>query len=475
MKNPLFLLLSVFLLNSCSSDSESITSEIIETPNDEVWEVISIPESIQRTGDIEIGKDYLFSGNFMSSGIPFAVYNAIYGENSENPLERTGVNATIAYNYTSITAANGAQIVAPNCLNCHAAKINDELIVGLGNHSVDFTTNRADLEPVLTAGIIQFYGLDSPEYEAYEQFKNSIVAIGPKTITESIGVNTANKITEVLISHRDKNTLAWNDTPYITVDEEVIPADVPAWWLLKKKNAMFHTALNRNDFCKSFIGASLLTLNDITKAVEVDAKMPDVLAYIESIEAPEYPYAIDEDLATTGKELFNNTCSNCHGNYDSDDSFYPNSLVSLGTVNTDSELSNHYTETSLLNTYFFDWFNTGYFGTGENGLLLNAEGGYVAPPLDGVWATAPYFHNASVPTIMDVLNSENRPELWSRTFDDSDYDSTKLGWNYTVETSKQNTQTYDTSLKGYGNGGHTFGDELTDSERLAVLEYLKTL
>jgi hypothetical protein len=34
---------------------------------------------------------------------------------------------------------------------------------------------------------------------------------------------------------------------------------------------------------------------------------------------------------------------------------------------------------------------------------------------------------------------------------------------------------YDTSRPGQGNGGHTFGDKLSEDERKAVIEYLKTL
>jgi hypothetical protein len=34
---------------------------------------------------------------------------------------------------------------------------------------------------------------------------------------------------------------------------------------------------------------------------------------------------------------------------------------------------------------------------------------------------------------------------------------------------------YDTARPGQGNGGHTYGDDLTEDERLAVIEYLKTL
>jgi hypothetical protein len=34
---------------------------------------------------------------------------------------------------------------------------------------------------------------------------------------------------------------------------------------------------------------------------------------------------------------------------------------------------------------------------------------------------------------------------------------------------------YDTTQPGRGNGGHTFGDKLTEEERMAVIEYLNTL
>lgn len=465
-----------FTFYSCSSATEPVEIPIEEvTSEPEVWNVITIPNTTQRTGDIELGKQYLFSGAYMSSGIPYNVYLGVYGQDNENVLNRSGDNSVITFGYTAIDAPNGARIVAPNCLNCHSAKINNQYIVGLGNHSSDFTINRADLEPLLTTGIAQYYGENSNEFEAYEQFRKSIIAIGPKTIAKSKGVNTANKITEVLIAHRDKNTLAWSDTPYVNINEEVLPVDVPAWWLLKKKNAMFYTALLREDFCKSFIGASLLTLTDLNQAKEIDSKLPDVLAYLNSLEAPDYPFEIDNNLAAVGKPIFENKCSSCHGTYGNTNANYPNSLVALSTIKTDPELSNHYSTATETNTYFFNWFNNGYLGTDANGLLLKSEGGYVAPPLDGIWATAPYFHNASVPTIMDVLNSANRPTIWSRTFINSDYNTTKVGWNYTIESAKSSTNTYDTNLKGYGNRGHTFGDSLTEQERLAVLEYLKTL
>lgn len=99
----------------------------------------------------------------------------------------------------------------------------------------------------------------------------------------------------------------------------------------------------------------------------------------------------------------------------------------------------------------------------------------MAPPLDGVWATAPYLHNGSVPTLRALLESSTRPRFWRRDFDSSVYDKEAVGWPYETLDSAEDAATYDTTQTGYGNLGHTFGDPLTATERVAVIEYLKTL
>src|SRR5262249_15567566 len=112
-------------------------------------------------------------------------------------------------------------------------------------------------------------------------------------------------------------------------------------------------------------------------------------------------------------------------------------------------------------------------------------GGYQAPPLDGVWATAPYFHNGSAPTVYHVLNSKARPKAFTRPYGTGkeDYDPEKWGWKVQVlergpdpgAPAFERRKVYDTTQPGRGNGGHPFGDKLTDDERTAVIEYLKTL
>ena len=88
--------------------------------------------------------------------------------------------------------------------------------------------------------------------------------------------------------------------PLLAVSEEVIPTDVPAWWMLKKKNAMFYNGFGRGDFGRFLMACNLLTVNDTSESREVDAHFNDVLAYINSIKAPAYPKPVNKTLVKTG-------------------------------------------------------------------------------------------------------------------------------------------------------------------------------
>jgi hypothetical protein len=108
-------------------------------------------------------------------------------------------------------------------------------------------------------------------------------------------------------------------------------------------------------------------------------------------------------------------------------------------------------------------------------------GGYVAPPLDGIWASGPYFHNGSVPTLWHVLHPEERPRVWKRTEDG--YDHHRVGLEIeefdavpdAMRHPAHRRRYFDTSLTGKNAAGHEFPSVLTEEEKRAVLEYLKTL
>jgi hypothetical protein len=82
-----------------------------------------------------------------------------------------------------------------------------------------------------------------------------------------------------------------------------------------------------------------------------------------------------------------------------------------------------------------------------------------------------------------MLDTGARPTYWRFDGAEPAYDQAQVGWSY--RSLKQGREqfasldeqkwVYDTTRRGYGNGGHDFGDVLNADERLALLEYLKTL
>ena len=211
-------------------------------------------------------------------------------------------------------------------------------------------------------------------------------------------------------------------------------------------------------------------LKDSSEATKIYGMMKDVWAYLKTLEPPKYPYPINKHLADNGKLIFNNNCSACHGSYGKNE-YYPNKLIAEWIVGTDSLLLKYYS----LNKGYEDWYNKSWYATAYEPAFTKPQYGYVAQPLDGIWITAPYFHNGSVPTIEGVLNSKMRPRYWKRNFNKEEYDYENLGWKYKPISSPVDKQTFNTDLPGYGNYGHLFGDRLTENERRAVIEYLKTL
>lgn len=431
-----------------------------------------IKASKQRSGDASRGYDYLVNGDYVSSGIPWEFYKVFAPNDSNNFLQRKGKASLIPPQFNFTVNEDGIEMLSPNCLNCHSDYLNGEYIVGLGNHSFDYRMDPQAAGQFMQTMITNKYGLDSKEFEAFQAFSASMKALSGHLTTEARGLNPADKLTAVLIAHRHPETLEWTDSLLLEIPDKTIPTDVPPWWLLKKKNAMFYTGIGRGDFSKFLMASSILTLRDTSQAAEIDKHFPDVLAWINDLEPPKYPEDIDYDLAVTGKSIFNKKCSGCHGTYGPDGE-YPNYLVELEIIGTDPALSKAYTDSLYIS--FINWYNKSWFVQGENPGQLVIESGYVAPPLDGIWASAPYLHNGSVPDIASLLDSEKRPRYWKRSFDSRDYNFEKLGWQYEAFEAPEDCNCYNTDLEAYGNQGHRFGDPLSVGDRKAVIEYLKTL
>jgi cytochrome c2 len=429
-----------------------------------------INPSKQRSGDAAKGFTYLITGDYLKSGIPYSLFFMRSPKDTNNFLQRTGNNKDIPYSFTAVKAPNGELVVAPNCLQCHGQIFEGKLIVGLGNSLTDYTINREGTALFAEKFLKKLTGENAKKYEAAKNFIRSIKAVSPSLITGTKGVNLADALAALLVSHRNPQTLEWSDTNLLSPLTEIIPTDVPAWWLLKKKNAMFYNGFGRGDFGRFLMASNLLTVTDTAEAKEVDSHFNDVLAFINSIQAPKFPKPIDESMAAQGKNIFSVTCKKCHGTY-GEGSMYPNLLVSEKVIQTDSAL---YTS-NYSNPQFVNWFNQSWFTTGDHPAKLVPYRGYIAPPLDGIWITAPYLHNGSVPDLETLLNSKKRPKYWQRNFTTPSYNYDIPGYNYETKDAPGGNEVYNTTIKGFSNEGHYFGDKLSEKERRSVIEYLKTL
>jgi mono/diheme cytochrome c family protein len=345
--------------------------------------------------------------------------------------------------------------VSNDCLLCHAGRIAGQTVIGLGNASLDLETLYRELA-------------------AADGMPTAL------TFSHVRGTVEAAAIVAFVMRFRDAELNlqlpVMADTPRYTCQ------DVPAWWHLKRKKTLSHTGSIDARSVRANMPFSLHPFNSADTVKKQEPLYAAMHAYILSLEPPRYPFPIDTGLAKQGKEIFNQTCAKCHGTYGPGGN-YPNKVIPLAKIGTDPALAKSLTPEGL------QYWNASWFAQekGPDGERFQAvdRGGYQAPPLDGVWATAPYFHNGSVPTVYHVLNSAARPKVFTRSYrtEKEDYDPGRLGWKISVldgppdakQTAFERRKVYDTSQPGRGNGGHPFGDHLSEAERRAVIEYLKTL
>jgi mono/diheme cytochrome c family protein len=222
-----------------------------------------------------------------------------------------------------------------------------------------------------------------------------------------------------LMRHRDPDLSIVQRSPRFDLMHHDM--DAPAWWHYRRRKTLYADgfAPKGHRILMQFL---LVKENGPEKFREWEDDFRAIEEWIASLEPPRWTGPLDRGLADKGAGVFADHCASCHGTYGVGAS-YPDRVVPIEEVGTDRVRLDSLTakERSELTA---SWF--GHFG--EDGQEIRdraASFGYVAPPLDGVWATAPYFHNGSVPTLWHVLHPAERPTVWRRT--PTGYDDTRVG------------------------------------------------
>ncbi|MEI8379631.1 MAG: cytochrome c [Planctomycetota bacterium] len=344
-----------------------------------------------------------------------------------------------------------------NCLACHGGKVAGKLIPGLPNSHTALQTLTEDVRRIKLSQGKALSHLDLGSFKMPLNVTNGTtnavifgIALGAYR-NPDMSVNLARKLPPLL--HHD--------------------VDAPPFWNVRKKRSLYadgHAPKTPRPLMQFILlpTVSVETLN------RWEPEFADLLTWIESLEPPKYPFPIDSQLAKRGEAVFNENCSRCHGTYGPNGK-YEQQTIALDEIGTDP------LRWKALTPKFRQWMKDGWISrNGEDPVEVDPAG-YVAPPLDGIWASAPYFHNGSVPTLWDVLHPSDRPTVWKRTEDG--YDQRKVGLEVqafdqvpnTVKAVQHRRRYFDTKLPGKSSAGHTFPNVLDEDQRQSLLEYLKTL
>ncbi len=236
-----------------------------------------------------------------------------------------------------------------------------------------------------------------------------------------------------------------------------------AWLAQARPGDLVNWDGNSNNIHESNISV-ILTLGASEDKVDHEA-LDRVEDYLNTLEPPVYPFPINLALATQGAQIFEQECSSCHVR--GGERF--GTVIDAAEVGTDPERAK-ITTPELVEAMHeigsgFDWQFTSFI----------PSTGYVALRLDGAWLRAPYLHNGSVPSLRELLSP---PERRSRTFyrGGDVYDQENVGFvSIFPEQSSRKLHFFDTSIPGNSNQGHLYGTDLSDAEKEALIEYMKTL
>ncbi|MHC5537481.1 c-type cytochrome, partial [Singulisphaera rosea] len=338
-----------------------------------------------------------------------------------------------------------------DCMVCHGGAIGGTSYVGLGNSTLDLTALLNELTRV-----------------EGRRLPPSLFVLNSTRGTVNAGM-----ISAVLLALRNSD-LSQRTFPLI-LGARLPELDVPPWWRLARKTTMYYDGRTDARSVRTNM-QFLLGEKSLQQFRELEPTFRDIQAYLKSLTPPKYPFPIDPARSARGKAVFEDHCTKCHGTY-GPDGVYPNKIVELKVIGTDPARAFGLSD-RLVAHYNTTWF-------AEDHPSDQKMVGYQAPPLDGIWATAPFLHNGSVPTLAALLKSPERPSKFRRppSTDFEYYDPVRVGWKAEEISGSppsplppsEARYLYDSRRYGLGNGGHTFGDALEDDERLDLIEYLKTL
>ncbi len=279
------------------------------------------------------------------------------------------------------------------------------------------------------------------------------------------------------------------------------PVNTPFVWDHDRQRLVFWAG-NTNSMVERNMAQAVALLTDFNQQSFATTasirRLETISQYVRKAHAPSWPQnilgPINMQAAYYGKLIYQDKCLGCHdpkanehntgsaqfNYYDvgTDDSYYQGQIEMLDGKDLFTDILTPFMSNvkaaSVINERILDM---SFFEKGRVPVvwIKPTSNKLDAKPLAGIWATPPFLHNGSVPTIWDLLQPvSKRPTKFH--IGGFVYDSVKLGYiedaslpdgsNFVVNCPK--------GCVGNSNKGHEFGTNLSDDEKKALIEFLKS-
>ena len=377
--------------------------------------------------------------------------------------------------------------IVTNCSLCHAEKVGNDVIIGLGNkrvrvHAYDRAWVEVAMERELTPEHIAKlareaaaeHHIEWPDTYADTLVAATITAIGKragdhKDLVERTAADPPGRVATIesfaltlqLLTHHpvqheadigwakipdvigfaQRTSLSWDGSGQGSMDLQVVEADVAiglraAW-------------LERHPFQGASLGAYL--------------RQP--------APRPAFPGKIDRAAAARGRKAFDGNCAPCHGTYGDDGRVrdYTDHVIAIADVGTDPARMAAPTAT------FEAAANDRELTRGYTTFARST--GYVPPVLTNVWARGPYGHAGQWASLAVMATPPAQRADHVIYALDAPYDIAAIGIATRAANATPAAGDYveDGTKPGFSVLGHPFLADLGARGAADVIEYLKTL
>ena len=428
----------------------------------------------------------------------------IQNKMANNVMGATIINREIVYqDFLGKVHRQNVKGLTFSCAGCHSGELFGKKILGLTNRfprANELFEKAKKVAPVVNKNIYSgVMKASAAEGMMFQQTKNALKFVGTKMPLQ-LGLDTSLAQVGISLNLRANDEDAskkFDDYPL-----NKIPADSKpmVWWNVKYKTKFLSDGalISGNPIFTNILWNELgrgTDLKELSTWLNQNQKtLQELTVMVFDTKAPKYTdffgtRSINLQRAQRGEKHFIQSCQKCHGIYEKNWSTLETVKVTYHEVTPVIDVGTDAKRYEGIQ-YFADGLNrlkiSRQFGT-----IIKAQKGYVPPPLEGIWARYPYFHNNSIPNLCALLtSSEKRPTTYyageaidaNRDFD-HECVGYPLGDKSPKEWQKNQEYFYDTKRVGLTNSGHdkkifltTDGQEIFNPEqKLELIEFLKTL